>query len=274
MRRLRLVFAAGWGSAACGDGDRPGRVAAARRLLWISSVLGWVVVVVVLAACSGGESPCSSNDGGGGDSDGSVGSVSDEDLCPPARGQPSPGFPGTYLDGSTALFNMPAANAALIDWSDWCFFDVAGTGEATPYECATLYATMAIPLELLGMAQDCVLAQARSRIEALALIKDSRPGAAIAAATGTYGWHQCPSDADPFPTPGKTLQARCESHTEFAAWALQRHGGCQAWASHERESIESVVGRTDLHDCILALTHLVRWVRVIHGETRGYLWQC
>lgn len=149
MRRLRLVFAAGRGSAACGDGDRPGRVAAARRLLWIASVLGWVVVVVVLAACSGGESPCSANGGGephgAGHSDGSSGSVSDEDLCPPARGQPPPGVPGFYPDGSTGLFNMPAANAALIEWSDWCFFDVAGAGEATPFECATLYTTMAIP---------------------------------------------------------------------------------------------------------------------------------
>lgn len=119
-----------------------------------------------------------------------------------------------------------------------------------------------------------MLAQARSRIEALALIEDRSPGAAIASATGTYGWHQCPSDADPSPTPGKTLQARCQSHTEFAVWALQRHGGCHAWASHARAGIESVVGRTDLHDCILAFRYLTTWVRVIHGETSGYLWQC
>lgn len=52
------------------------------------------------------------------------------------------------------------------------------------------------------------------------------------------------------------------SHTEFAAWALQRHGGCQAWASHQRGVIESVVGRTDLHDCILAFRYLTTWAPI------------
>ncbi|MCY3567991.1 MAG: hypothetical protein OXH38_05150 [Chloroflexi bacterium] len=244
--------------------------------LWIALALGWVVVVVVLAACSGGESvsPCTANGGGASHSDSLVGSVSDEDLCPTERGEAPLGVPGFYPDGTMQRFIAPEPTPEMVEWSDWCFFDVAGAGESTVYDCATIYTSMAAALELLGMDPQCVLAQSTTRINALAQIDDRDPGQMIAQATRDHGWHLCPSDADPEPTADKSLADMCADAPQLAAWAEDRHGGCDQWAQKSQQLIEDLVVRPESYGCALTLAFLSSWSHVVNGEQRGYLWKC
>ena len=277
VRRVRLVLAAATllsRPSACGD-EGPGQAVGSRRarLLWVTLVLG-CMAVVVLAACSGGGSPCPANgDAATVDRDDSVGSVTDAELCPTERGEAPLGFPGFYPDGTMARSIVPEPTPELIEWSDWCFFDMAGTGRATAWACASIYSSMAAALDLLGMDPQCVLAQSRARIKALAQIKGFN-GREIAEAKSSYGWHLCPSEADPDPYLGKSLFDRCMETAEFAAWADARRGGCQQWAQAEHQLVTSALQRPESHGCALALSYLARWAAIVKGEHPGYKWSC
>ena len=278
MRRMRPVLAAAAllsRPSADSGGDGPGQDVGARRalLLWVLLVLG-CMAVAVLAACSGGGSPCPANgDPVKVDRDDSVGYATAAELCPTERGEAPLGFPGFYPDGTMARSIVPEPTPELIEWSDWCFFDMAGTGQATAYACASIYSSMAAALDLLGMDPQCVLAQSRARIDALARV-GGFDGREIAQAKSSYGWHLCPSEADPSPTVDKSLAARCSGSAEFAAWIEDYLGSCDRWGQEQQELIETALVRPESHGCAMALSFLSRWATIVKGEHPGYKWSC
>ena len=200
----------------------------------------------------------------------------DLELRPSSRGEPAPGLPGSANDGTDRRFVTPAPTAALVEWSDWCFFDVSGTGQATDYDCSSVYTTMAVALTVLEMDERCVLTESRARLEALAAISGSGTAAQIADVTGGYGWHRCPSPADPQPADDRSLAARCHASAPVAQWMDSRYdGGCTQWAQEQQELADGIYpGSEQSRRCFLAQALLIRWTQVTQPETTGFLWQC
>lgn len=237
------------------------------------------VLLVLLTACSGDQQACSEESGDrGGDHSGlddSPDYATDEELCPAHRGEPPPGLPGTAADGTREYFKTPEPTPELIEWSDWCFFEVPYNSFTAAYDCAGVYSSMAVALELLGMDQQCVLAQSRARIEALTSISGVSGGLQRAQAKSNHGWHLCPSAADPDPTDGRSLTQRCASVPELVEWMDSTYeGGCAQWAQEQQQVFEEMLTYPRESRCVLAHSLLIRWVLAVQGERSGYLWRC
>ena len=183
-------------------------------------------------------------------------------------------MPSTAADGSRGRFITPEPTPALIEWSDWCFFDVAGSGQATDYDCSSVYTTMASALVRVEMNEECVVRESRARIEALAAIGGGG-GAEIAQAVGDYGWHRCPSPVDPDPTDGRSLAEKCASNPELVEWINTWYeGGCAEWAQEKEEFAERALTRPEQSGCFLAQSLLIEWAQAVKGDAPGFLWQC
>ena len=198
-----------------------------------------------------------------------------DNLYPAAPGQPAPGFPGTANNGTPTRFLTPKPTPALIEWTDWCFFEATGTGQATAHDCSSVYTTMASALVRLEMDEECVVRESRARIEALAAIGSGAVSAEIASAVGNHGWHRCPSPADPTPTDGRSLAEKCASNPELVEWINTWYeGGCTKWAQEEEEFAERALTNPEQSGCVLAQSLLIEWAQAVKGDAPGFLWQC
>ena len=174
-------------------------------------------------------------------------------------------MPGTATDGTREYFKTPEPTPELIEWSDWCFFEVPHISFTDAYDCAGVYSSMAVALELLGMDQQCVLAQSRTLIDALTSVGG---GLRRAQAKSNNGWHLCPSAADPDPADGRSLTQRCASVPELVEWMDSRYeGGCAQWAHEQQQLFETMLTHPRESRCVLAHSLLNTWVLAVQGAT-------
>ena len=130
---------------------------------------------------------------------------------------------------------MPRPTEEIKAFASWCLQTAASSSSFTDQDCASALHEMVWPVDYMGAAAQCVIAQYRQRFDGYAA------AGAVGIAPAENGWHNCASVVNPDPSDASTsLAERCaqvlpegarlEAPAGSATSDQRTPDGCAAWA--------------------------------------------
>ena len=130
---------------------------------------------------------------------------------------------------------MPRPTEEIKAFASWCVQTAESSAAFTDQDCAAALHEMVWPIDYMGAAPQCVIAQYRQRFD------DYTAAGAVGIAPAENGWHNCASVINPDPSDeSTTLAERCaqvlpegvelEAPAGSATSDQRTPDGCAAWA--------------------------------------------